>query len=461
MDSKIVGGKVVTASETFRADVGIKNGRIVQLASRIKDKARQTIEAKGCYILPGAIDVHTHLDMPFGGSMTADDFFTGTRAAAFGGTTCLIDFAIQGKGQSLSEALEAWHAKADGKACFDYGFHLAVTDAREEVIDELDQVVKHGVTSFKVFLAYKGSLMIDDGAFFKILRRAKEVGALTMLHAENGEIIDVLVNEALAAGNTEPIYHALTRPEEVESEATARAISLAEMAGAPLYVVHLSCALALEQVKAAREGGLPIMAETCPQYLLLDIKRYLEPDFEGAKYVMSPPLRDRYNWPYLWRGLADGDLQVVSTDHAPFNFKGQKEMGRDNFAAIPNGAPGIENRVALIFNEGVRKNRISLNKMVDLLSTTPAKIFGLAPRKGSVAIGADADLVVFDPRAEMMITAETNHHNMDYTPYEGFKGKGRVVHVLCNGELIVDGDEFLGQAGQGRFIKRNKFSYVA
>ena len=320
-------------------------------------------------------------------------------------------------------------------------------------------MVEQGVTSFKVFLAYKGALMIDDGAFFKILRRAREVGALTMLHAENGEVIEILVSEALAAGNTEPIYHALTRPEEAESEATARAISLAGMAGAPLYVVHLSCALALETGQGRARGRAAHPGRDLPPVFAAGHQAVSEPDFQGAKYVMSPPLREKYNWPYLWEGLADGDLQVVSTDHAPFNFKGQKEMGRDNFAAIPNGAPGIENRVALMFNEGVRKKRISINKMVDLLCTTPARIFGLAPQKGSVAIGADADLVVFDPKADMIITAETNHHNMDYTPYEGFKGKGRVNYVLWNGQLIVDGDAFLGRAGQGRFIKRKKFNY--
>jgi len=461
VDIKIQGGKVVTASETFKADVGIKNGKIVQLAGKIDQPAGRTISAQGCFVLPGAIDVHTHLAMPFGGTVSADDFETGTRAAAFGGTTSLIDFAIQGKGQSLAQALETWHQKAEGKACIDYGFHLAVTDATPKVMEELGQVVKEGVTSFKVFLAYKGSLMIDDGAFFKILRRAREVGALTMLHAENGEIIDVLIKEALEAGHTAPIYHALTRPEEAEAEATGRGIALADMAGAPLYVVHLSAALALDQVKMAREAGLPIMAETCPQYLLLDIKRYQEPRFKGAKYVMSPPLRDKANQPFLWDGLAQGDLQVVATDHCPFNFKGQKEMGKDSFAAIPNGAPGIEHRVLLMYNEGVRKRRFSLNRMVDLLATTPAKIFGLAPAKGSVAVGADADLVVLDPKADLKISARSQHMNVDYTPYEGYTGKGAVAAVLSRGRVILEGKKFLGQPGQGRFIKRKAFSYVA
>jgi len=458
MDLKITGGTVVTASETFRADLAVDRGRIVDIGRRITAPADRTIPAKGCYLLPGAIDVHTHLDMPFGGTTSADDFETGTRAAAFGGTTCLIDFAIQSKGQSLTAAVETWRRKAEGKACIDYGFHVAVTEATDQVIDELADLVRLGVTSFKVFLAYKGALMIDDGSFFKILRRARQVRALTMLHAENGDIIDVLVSEARAAKLKEPIYHALTRPEECEAEATARAIRLAEMAQAPLYVVHLSCFGALEEVKFARDAGLPILAETCLQYLLLDIERYREPRFGGAKYVMSPPLRHKSNWPVLWDALAGGDLQVVSTDHCPFNFKGQKDLGKKDFAAIPNGAPGIENRLQLIFHEGVNKKRISLNRMVDLLATSPARIFGLAPRKGSLAIGADADVVVFDPKAPFTISARSNHMNVDYTPYEGFKGRGRVVTVLSRGKVIVDGRKFLGLPGAGQFIKRKRFS---
>lgn len=459
MDLKIVGGIVVTANDIFKADIGIKGGKVVRLASKLVHDAKQTVDASGCYVFPGAIDVHTHLDMPFGGTVSADDFETGTRAAAFGGTTCLVDFAIQGKGQSLAEAIETWQAKAQGKACVDYSFHLAVTDARDEVIEELADVVKAGITSFKVFLAYKGALMIDDGAFFKILRRAREVKALTMLHAENGEVIDVLVKEALAAGDTGPLYHALTRPEACEGEATTRAIALAEMAEAPLYVVHLSSSLALDAVQAARLNGLPIMAETCPQYLLLDIKRYSEPGFNGAKYVMSPPLRDKANWPLLWHGLTNGDIQVVATDHCPFNFKGQKDMGKDAFTAIPNGGPGVETRLQLMFNEGVNKKRISLNKMIDLVSARPAKLFGM-PDKGTVAVGKDADLVVFDPKAAYEIKAADHHMNVDYNPYEGFKGKGVVKQTISRGKLIVDNGQFLGGAGEGRFIKRKPFNLV-
>lgn len=456
MDLIISGGKVVTAAGTYKADVGVAKGKIVEVAKKLTDAKAKVVDAAGCLVMPGAIDVHTHLDMPFGGTVSSDDFETGTRAAAFGGTTCLIDFAIQGQGQTLKQALNTWKKKAAKKASIDYSFHLAVTDATDKVIRELETIVKEGITSFKVFLAYKGSLMIDDGAFYKILRRAREVGALTMLHAENGDIIDVLVNEALAAKQTKPIYHALTRPEECEAEATARAIRLAEMTGAPLYVVHLSCAGALEEVKLARLSGLPIMAETCPQYLTLDITRYKEPGFNGAKYVMSPPLRSKANQPELWAALASGDLQVVSTDHCPFNFKGQKDMGKKSFAAIPNGAPGIENRVQLMYNEGVRKRRISLEKMVDLLSTAPARLFSL-PQKGSISVGADADVVVFDPRADLHITARSNHMNVDYTPWQGYKGKGQIKTVLSNGQIIVDGKKFLGEPGQGKFLKRKPF----
>ncbi len=457
MDLKITGGRVVTTSETFKADVGVSNGKIVELANRITAPAKQTIEAKGCYVLPGAVDVHTHLDMPFGGTVTADNFETGTRAAAFGGTTTIIDFALQEKGKSLSAAIKTWDDKAKGKAVIDYGFHVAVTDARDEVLDELADMVAQGVTSFKVFLAYKGVFMIDDGAFLKILRRSREVGALTMLHAENGDVIDVLVKEAQQAKLKSPLYHALTRPEEVEAEATARAIALADMAAAPLYVVHLSCGQALAEVKYARLNGLPIMAETCPQYLLLDIRRYQEKGFRGAKYVMSPPLRDKSNWPLLWEGLAQGDIQVVATDHCSFNFRGQKELGKKDFAAIPNGAPGLEHRLPLIFHEGVNKKRLTLNQMVDRLATTPARLFGLAPQKGSVAIGADADLVVFDPKAPFKISARSHHQNVDYTPYEGFNGKGKPIKVLSRGKLIVDNNKFLGASGDGQFLKRKPF----
>ena len=457
MDLKVVGGTVVTATESFRADVGISGGQIVQIAKKIKEPAAEEISAKGLYVMPGGIDMHTHLDMPFGGTVSADDFETGTKAAAYGGTTTIVDFAIQGKGQSLKKALETWMGKADGKAVIDYGFHVAITDLTDKVMDEIPAMVKEGVSSFKCFLAYKGALMIDDGVLYQVLKKADKSGALVMIHAENGDVIDVLIKDYLASGKTQPKYHALSRPPEAEGEATGRGIAVARMAGAPIYIVHLSCAEALAKVQAARDEGQPVFAETCPQYLLKSFDNYLEPGFKGAKYVMSPPLRDKSNWDILWKGLASGDLQVLSTDHCPFNFKGQKDMGKDSFAAIPNGAPGIEHRLMLMHQEGVLGKRFSLNRFVDLVSTTPAKLFGLFPRKGAVAVGSDADLVLFDPKAQFRISAKTHHQNVDYTPYEGFTGQGTVQTVLSNGRFVIRDGNFVGEPGSGRFIKRTPF----
>lgn len=459
MDLKIVNGTVVTANKTLRADVGIAQGKVVKIARKIKEPAQEEVDAKGLYVFPGGIDVHTHLDMPFGGTVSSDDFRTGTIAAAFGGTTTVVDFSIQGKEMSLKDTLSTWMKKAEGKAVIDYGFHVAVTHLDDATLEEIPQMVSLGVPSFKCFLAYKGALMIDDGALYRVLLKAKSAGALVMIHAENGDVLDVLIKDFLAQGKTEPMYHALSRPPEAEGEATGRAIAIAQMAKAPIYIVHLSCKEALEKVKAARELGFPAFAETCPQYLLLSYQNYLEPDFGGAKYVMSPPLREKSNWKVLWKGLAAGDLQVVSTDHCPFNFKGQKEMGRDNFAAIPNGGPGIEHRPPLLFSEGVNKKRITLNRFVELVSTSPAKLFGLFPEKGTVAVGSDADLVLFDPRAPFTISARTQHQNVDYTPYEGFKGKGVAKVVIANGQVIVRDGEFLGKPGAGRFLKRKPFGF--
>jgi dihydropyrimidinase len=457
MEYKIVNGTIVTATETYRADVGIKNGKIVQIARSIKEPAGDVLDAKGLYVLPGGIDIHTHLDMPFMGTSSSDDFETGTRAAAFGGTTSLVDFAIQGKGMSLKDTLNTWMEKADRKAVIDYGFHVAITDLTDKVMNEIPEMVASGVPSFKCFLAYKGSLMIDDGALYRILQKSKKAGALVMIHAENGDVLDILINDLLAQGKTEPKYHALSRPPEAEAEATGRGIAIAQMAGAPIYIVHLTCKEALAKVKEARNAGYPALAETCPQYLLKSYQNYLEPGFQGAKYVMSPPLRDKSNWDALWKGLAYNDLQVVSTDHCPFNFNGQKDKGKKNFALIPNGAPGIEHRIMLLFHEGVNKKRIGLNRFVELVSTNPAKLFGLFPRKGTVAVGSDADLVLFDPKAPFKITAKSHHQNVDYTPYEGFKGKGVPKVVLSNGHVIVNNGKFQGKPGTGRFLKRKPF----
>lgn len=461
MDYKIVNGTVVTPQDTYRAEVGIKNGKVVQIAKKIKESAEEVVDAKGQYVLPGGIDIHTHLDMPFMGSFSSDDFETGTIAAAFGGTTTLVDFAIQGKRMSLKGTLDAWMKKAQKKAVTDYGFHVAITDLNDRVMAEIPDMVAKGVTSFKCFLAYKGALMIDDGALYRILQETKKAGALVMIHAENGDVLDILINDLLAQGKTEPKYHALSRPPEAEGEATGRGIAIAQMAGAPIYIVHLSCNEALDKVKAARDAGFPVLAETCPQYLLKSYRNYLEPGFQGAKYVMSPPLRDKSNWDPLWKALGSGDLQVVSTDHCPFNFKGQKDKGKQSFALIPNGAPGVEHRVMLMFHEGVNRKRIGLNRFVELVSTAPAKLFGLFPQKGTVAIGSDADLVLFDPKAPIKISAKDHHQNVDYTPYEGFKGKGVPMKVFSNGRLIVNEGRFMGEPGAGRFLKRKPFRLTA
>jgi dihydropyrimidinase len=461
MDCKIVNGTIVTATDMYRADVGINKGKIAQIAKKIQEPAGEVIDARGHYVFPGGVDIHTHLDMPFGGTVSSDDFETGTIAAAFGGTTTIVDFAIQGKRMSLKGALKTWMEKAEGKAVIDYGFHVAITDLTKKVLAEIPELVALGVPSFKCFLAYKGALMIDDGALYEVLLKCKQAGALVMIHAENGDVLDVLINDFLSQGKTDPKYHALSRPPEAEGEATGRGIALARMAGAPIYIVHLTCKEALNKVKEARDAGFPVLAETCPQYLLKSHQNYLEPGFEGAKYVMSPPLRDKSNWDVLWKGLATGDLQVVSTDHCPFNFKGQKDMGKDSFAAIPNGAPGIEHRLILLFTEAVKKKRLGLNRFVELVSTAPAKLFGLFPQKGAVAVGSDADLVLFDPRAPVEISAKTHHQNVDYTPYEGFKGKGVPKIVLSNGTVIIRDGKFMGQPGAGRFLKRKPFRLTA
>ena len=336
MEIKIINGTIITPTDTYQGEIGIDNGKIIEISKKISDDAKEIIDAQGSYIFPGGIDIHTHLDMPFMGSFSSDDFETGTIAAAHGGTTCLVDFAIQAKGQSLKETLNAWKSKAEGKAVFDYGFHIAICDLTEDVLNEIPDAVAEGVTSFKTFLAYKGALMIDDGSLFQILRKSKEAGALVMIHAENGDIIDIMVKDLLAQNKTEPKHHALSRPPEVEAEATGRAIAIAQMAGAPIYIVHLTCKESLDKVKEARDKGFPALAETCPQYLLLSYDNYKEPDFNGAKYVMSPPLRDKSNHDILWKGLLYNDLQVISTDHCPFNFKGQKDLGKDDFSKIPN-----------------------------------------------------------------------------------------------------------------------------
>jgi dihydropyrimidinase len=457
----IRGGTVVTATDLYRGDVLIEDEKISAIATNVgltpfgDQIPDRIIDATDKYVLPGGIDVHTHLDMPFGGTTSADDFESGTIAAAHGGTTSVVDFAIQYRGQTLRHALDAWIKKADGKAAIDYGFHMIVTDLNDSVEGEMDELVREGVTSFKLFMAYPGVFMLDDASIFKALLRTRENGGTICMHAENGGVIDVLVKKALAQGKTAPKYHALTRPARAEAEATHRAIALAEMAGVPIYIVHLSAAEALEMVTEARDRGLPAYAETCPQYLFLSYENYEEPGFDGAKYVMSPPLRPKETQDRLWRGLASNDLQAVSTDHCPFCMKEQKELGREDFSKIPNGAPGIETRMSLVYDGGVRSGKISWNRFVELTSTSPAKIFGLFPRKGTVAPGSDADLVVFDPDRKQTLSAKTLHMKVDYNPYEGREVTGVSETVLSRGKLVVENGRFVGRAGAGSFLKRN------
>ena len=454
----IANGRVITASDDYVADVYCENGTIAAIGVNLpahRFAADRTIDASGQYVIPGGIDVHTHLNMPFGGTTSADDFESGTIAAAFGGTTSLVDFAIQYRGHTMRHALDDWRKRADGKAVIDYGFHMIITELEDAGLSEMDRMVRdEGITSFKLFMAYPGVFMVDDQTIFRALRRTGDNGGLVCMHAENGGVIDELVKEALRKGQTAPKYHALTRPSRAEGEATGRAIALAEMARVPIYIVHLSAADALEKVRDARDMGLPAYAETCPQYLFLSYDNYQEPGFDGAKYVMSPPLREKWHQDVLWKGLSKNDLQVISTDHCPFCMAEQKELGKDDFSKIPNGAPGIETRLTLVHDGGVRPGRITMNRFVELCSTTPAKMFGLFPRKGTIAVGSDADIVVFDPDKRATLGVKTLHMKVDYNPYEGRTVHGAPSTVVVNGNVIIEGDKFVGKKGNGRFLKR-------
>ena len=452
----IRGGTIVTATDTYVGDVLVDGETIHSIGTSLDVEADRTIDATGKLVIPGGIDVHTHLDMPFGGTFSVDDFETGTIAAAHGGTTSLVDFAIQEKGGTIRQAWETWMAKAEGKAAIDYGFHMILREYTEDLGKEMGAMVEEGVTSFKLFMAYPGVFYMDDGSIFRAMQRAGDVGATICMHAENGLVIDVLVEQALKRGNTEPKYHALTRPPKAEAEATHRAIALAEMADVPVYIVHLSAAEALAEVTAARDRGVSAFAETCPQYLFLSYDNYEEPGFDGAKYVMSPPLRDKSKQDQLWRGLRFNDLQAISTDHCPFCFNDNegKLLGKDDFSKIPNGAPGIETRMSLTYDGGVAAGRISVNRWVELTSTQPAKIFGMFPKKGTIAPGSDADIVIFDPEDFWEISKESHHMRVDYNPYEGRRVQGVTKTVLSRGEVIIENGSFIGTAGRGRFLKR-------
>jgi dihydropyrimidinase len=458
MSVLIKGGRIVTAADDYVADLYVEDETITLIGESLDMSADRVIEADGKYVLPGCVDPHTHLDMPFGGTTTIDDVESGQTSAAFGGTTCHVDFIIQPQGHTFAHAFEEWRGKANGRQVIDMGYHMAVTDLREGgSLEELSSLPDQGITSYKLFMAYKGALMVDDETLFRTMEVAAKTGALVMVHAENGDAIDVLVKNALAAGKTEPKYHALTRPPETEGEATNRAIQLARVAGAALYVVHVSCAESVEPIAIAREKGWDVWGETCTQYFFIDYEDLEKPNFEGAKYVYTPPPRDKANQEVLWNAVRTDVLSAISTDHCAFNWDGQKTLGRDDFSKIPNGGPGIENRLQMIHEFGVRSGRLSLNRMVELLATNPAKLFGLYPRKGTVAVGSDADLVVFDPGKQVTISASTHHSKVDYNLFEGTTVTGSPEVVLLRGNVLVENDELVASPGIGQFVRRARF----
>jgi len=461
MSILIKNGRVITATDDYMSDVYIEKEKVTLIGQNLEMQADEIIDASGKYLFPGGLDPHTHFDMPFGGTVTADNFETGTRAAAHGGTTTIIDFAIQTIGHSALEGLETWHKKAEGNTAIDYGFHMILTDMSDDYIGEMDTLIDEGVTSYKLFMAYPGVLYMDDGMIFRTMSKAGDNGAMVCMHAENGIVIDEIIREAVKIGKTKPKWHSLTRPTGMEAEAVHRTISISKEADVPIYIVHLSSSDALDQVVNARAEGLPVYAETCPQYLFLDYSYYERENFEGAKYVMSPPLREKWNQDELWSGLQTNNLQVVSTDHCSFRFKDQKSMGKDLFTKIPNGAPGVENRMSLLYQGGVVEKRISLNRFVDITSTSAAKLFGLFPKKGTIAVGSDADIVVFDPQRKETISVNntcSHHMNVDYSTYEGFEVKGFTETVLSRGKVIIKNCEYVGKKGDGQFLKRGTYS---
>jgi dihydropyrimidinase len=450
----LAGGTITTATGSFPADVLIDDGKITALGAALDVADAERVDVSGRQLLPGGVDVHTHLDAPFMGTITADDFESGTIAAAFGGTTTLIDFAMQSRGQKLGDTLLQWQQKAESHALIDYGFHLAITDLYQGALADMGALVSSGVTSFKIFTAYKGQIMLHDGEVYQVIRQAGRLGATVCIHAENGDVIDVLAAELVAAGQTGPKFHEVSRPAATEIEAVRRCIAIARMAEGPIYFVHLSTRQAAEAVAEARGQGWPVAGETCTHYLLLGPEEYDKPEFEGAKVVLTPPLRDEHERDGLWHGLRTRALSVVSSDHCPFCFVGQKDMGMDDFRKIPNGGPGIEHRIPLLYGHGVRDGRLSLELFVDLVATAPAKLFGLYPRKGTIQVGSDADIVVLNPDGETRISAQTQHQKLDYTPYEGWTIPGRIERVYSRGELIIQGDQLLAKPGRGGFLRR-------
>src|SRR3989440_421677 len=458
MSVLIKGGRIITAADDYVGDIYVEGERISLIGESLDVQADKVVDAAGKYVLPGCVDPHTHLDMPFGGTVTIDDVESGQTAAAFGGTTCHVDFIIQPPGATFADAIDDWRGQANGKQGIDMGYHMAGTDPREGgTLQELASLPEQGITSYKLFMAYKGALMVDDETLFKTMEVAAETGALVMVHAENGDAIDVLVKKALAEGHTEPHWHALTRPPETEGEATNRAIQLARVAGSPLYVVHVSCRESVEPIALAREKGWDVWGETCTQYFFVDSTFLERPNFEGAKYVYTPPPRAKENQDVLSNAVRTDILSAISTDHCAFLWNGQKTLGKDDFSKIPNGGPGLENPLPMIHQFRLRQGRITLNRMIELLATNPAKLFGPYPRKGTLAVRSDPDIVVFDPEKLVTITAANQHSKVDYNLYEGTEVTGSPEVVLLRGNVLVEGDELVAEPGIGQYVARAKF----
>ncbi|TFH01854.1 MAG: dihydropyrimidinase [Calditrichales bacterium] len=455
MSILIKNGRIITAEGAYDSDIFIEKEKISTIFERIDCAADTVIDARGKLIIPGGIDAHTHLDMPLGETVSADDFYSGTVAAAFGGTTTIIDFPTQLKGQTLSHAYDTWQEKAAGKSCIDYGFHMIITDADRVSTEEIIDMMDRGITSFKLFMAYPNTLMLDNAAIYHLMQKIQRLGGIVSVHAENGEVIDALVRAAVKAGKTAPVYHALTRPAILEGEAVNRAIVLAQLTGVKLYIVHLSTWQGLQRVCEARDNGLPVFAETCPQYLLLSVEDMIGANgFDGAKYVCTPPLREEEHQKKLWQGIADRYIQTIGTDHCPFNLRGQKDLGKDVFTRIPNGVPGIENRLQLMYEAGVKKGRISLNRWVEICATAPARIFGMYPQKGAIAEGSDADLVIWNPDLSYTISAKSHHMNVDYNLYEGMSVSGNAETVISRGKVIISDGTLKSVQGSGAYISR-------
>jgi dihydropyrimidinase len=455
MSILIKNGHVVTTTDNYNGDVYIEGEQVVEIGKNLSRPADKVIDAAGKLVMPGGIDPHVHLDMPFMGTFSSDNYETGTRAALYGGTTMVIDFILQKQGNSLQAALDEWKGRSDGNAVGDYSFHMAVTDFNETTKQEIRGMIeKEGITSFKTFMAYKGALMIDDRQMVGLMEEVKKHGGLINVHATNGDMIDYLIAKHKSEGKLSPLYHYLSQPEVTEAEASGRFADLANYTGCPGYIVHLTCEGALNAVRSATKRNQKVFVETCIQYLILDASLY-EKDFEGAKWVMSPPLREKKDQATLWAGINQGLVNVVATDHCPFRWE-QKLMGKDDFSKIPNGHPAIENRMELLFSEGVHKGKITLNKYVEVACTNPAKIFGMFPKKGTIAVGSDADIIIFDPNEKHTLSVNAHHMNVDYSAYEGWEVTGKVKTVLLRGQVAIDNNQCLIEKGYGKFIKRSK-----